>query len=144
MKQCPRERQKDIDRETRADQLQSRRVSCHAINDASIRWQQVEMPNIWPSSWSTSRCSLFEFLSFSEARESAWNKGYSAWEIHRQARVSHSIWLSESLLKSKVKNHFIANTNSVHRGHINKEVLGFVKGKPKETNPAVMGNPINM
>src|SRR6218665_3594189 len=40
--------------------------------------------------------------------------------------------------------HFIANTNSVHKRHINKEVMEFVKGKPKGTNPAIMGNPIDM
>jgi len=39
------------------------------------------------------------------------------------------------------QNHFISNTNSVHRSHINMEVLEFVKDKPKETNPAIMGNP---
>src|SRR6218665_467326 len=40
--------------------------------------------------------------------------------------------------------HFIANTNSVHKRHINKKVIEFVKGKPKGTNPAIMGNPIDM
>ena len=40
--------------------------------------------------------------------------------------------------------HFIANTNSVHKRHINKKVMEFVKGKPKGTNPAIMGNPIDM
>jgi len=40
--------------------------------------------------------------------------------------------------------HFIANTNSVHKRQINKKVMGFVKGKPKGTNPAIMGNPINI
>ena len=40
--------------------------------------------------------------------------------------------------------HFIANTNSVHKRHINKKVMEFVKGKPKGTNSAIMGNPIDM
>ena len=42
--------------------------------------------------------------------------------------------------------HFIANTNSVHKRHINKKVMEFVKGKPKTKtkNPAIMGNPIDM
>src|SRR6218665_2158869 len=40
--------------------------------------------------------------------------------------------------------HFIANTNSVHKRHINKKVMEFVKGKPKGTNPAIMGNPVDM
>src|SRR6218665_694531 len=40
--------------------------------------------------------------------------------------------------------HFIANTNSVHKRHINKKVMEFVKGKPKGTNPAIMGNPIDI
>src|SRR6218665_1621646 len=40
--------------------------------------------------------------------------------------------------------HFIANTNNVHNGHINKKVMEFVKGRPKGTNPASMGNPIDM
>jgi len=37
-------------------------------------------------------------------------------------------------------------TNSVHKRHtcINKKVIEFVKGKPKGTNPAIMGNPIDM
>ena len=39
--------------------------------------------------------------------------------------------------------HFIANTNSVYNRHINKKVVGFVKGRPKWTNPAIMGNPID-
>src|SRR6218665_2345691 len=38
--------------------------------------------------------------------------------------------------------HFIANTNSVQKRYINKKVMEFVKGKPKGTNPAIMGNPI--
>lgn len=33
---------------------------------------------------------------------------------------------------------------SVHKRHINKKVMEFVKGKPKGTNPAIMGNPIDM
>src|SRR6218665_34625 len=40
--------------------------------------------------------------------------------------------------------HFIANTNSVHKRHINKKVMEFVKDKPKGTNPAIIGNPIAM
>jgi len=40
----------------------------------------------------------------------------------------------------KIKNHFIANTEVV----LTWKVLEFVKGKPKVTNPAIMGNPINM
>ena len=40
--------------------------------------------------------------------------------------------------------HFIANTNSVHKRHIKKKVMEFVKGKPKGTNPAIMSNPIDM
>jgi len=35
--------------------------------------------------------------------------------------------------------HFIANTNNAHKRHINKKVMEFVKGKPKGTNPAIMG-----
>ena len=49
--------------------------------------------------------------------------------------------------KSQVKSsqyHFIANTNSVHKRHINKRVMEFVKGTPKGTNPTIMGNPIDM
>jgi len=42
------------------------------------------------------------------------------------------------------QDHFIANTNSVHKRHIKKKVMEFVKGKPKGTNPAIMGNPIDM
>ena len=40
--------------------------------------------------------------------------------------------------------HFIANTNSVHKRHINKKAMEIVKGKPKGTNPPIMGNPIDM
>ena len=40
--------------------------------------------------------------------------------------------------------HFIANTDSVHKRHSNKKVMEFIKGKPKGTNPAIMGNPIDM
>ena len=40
--------------------------------------------------------------------------------------------------------HFIANTNGVHKRHIKKKVIEFVKGKPKGTNPAIIGNPIDM
>ena len=40
--------------------------------------------------------------------------------------------------------HFIANINSVHKRQINKKVMEFVKGKPKGTNPAIMGNPMDM
>jgi len=39
---------------------------------------------------------------------------------------------------------FIAKTNSVHKRHINKKVMEFVKDKPKGTNPAIMGNPTDM
>src|SRR6218665_1709726 len=39
---------------------------------------------------------------------------------------------------------FIAYTNSVHKRHINKKVMEFVKGKPKGTNPTIMGNPIDI
>jgi len=42
------------------------------------------------------------------------------------------------------QDHFIANTNSVHKRHINKKVMEFVKGKPKGTNPAIMGNQLDM
>src|SRR6218665_3750058 len=53
----------------------------------------------------------------------------------------------ERLLKSsQVKSsqyHFIANTNSVHKRQINKKVE-FVKGKPKGTNPAIVGDAIDM
>ena len=48
-----------------------------------------------------------------------------------------------NFFKSSQK-HFSANTNSVHRGHINKEVLEFIKVKLKGINPAITGNPINM
>jgi len=37
--------------------------------------------------------------------------------------------------------HFIANTTSVHKRHINKKVMEFIKGKPKGTNHAIMGSP---
>src|SRR6218665_3303347 len=49
-----------------------------------------------------------------------------------------------TLSRVKSQYHFIANTTSVHNRHINKKVMEFVKGKPKGTNPAIMGNPINM
>ena len=48
------------------------------------------------------------------------------------------------MLEFKLQYHFIANTNSVHKRHINKKVMEFVNGKPKGTNPAIMGNPIDM
>ena len=49
------------------------------------------------------------------------------------------IWKNYTILY-----HFIANTSSVYKRHINKKVMEFVKGKPKGTNPAIMGNPIDM
>ena len=51
--------------------------------------------------------------------------------------------LHHDVLKSS-QYHFIANTSSVHKRQINKKVMEFVKGKPKGTNPAIMGNPIDM
>jgi len=45
---------------------------------------------------------------------------------------------------SQVNTILFANTNSLHNRHTNKKVMEFVKGKPKGTNPAIMGNPINM
>jgi len=35
--------------------------------------------------------------------------------------------------------HFIANTNTVHKRHINKKVMEFVKGKPKEEEEELIG-----
>src|SRR6218665_2233271 len=54
----------------------------------------------------------------------------------------HALHLLESI--NSILYHFIANTNSVHKRHINKKVMEFVKGKSKGTNPAIMGNPIDM
>jgi len=59
------------------------------------------------------------------------------------------IWIGWFSLadSSQVKSsqyHFIANTNSVHKRQIKKKVMEFVKGKLKGTNPAIMGNPIDM
>src|SRR6218665_3555697 len=54
---------------------------------------------------------------------------------------------NKPVTSSQVKSsqyHFIANTNSVHKRHVSKKVMEFVKGKPKGTNPAIMGNPIDM
>src|SRR6218665_1735591 len=50
----------------------------------------------------------------------------------------------EHVQLNQIKNHFIANTNSVYRSHINMETIGVLKGNPNGTNPAIMGNPINM
>src|SRR6218665_254336 len=68
---------------------------------------------------------------------------------HMQAEINQkqTKLRKQCLQSSQVKSsqyHFIANTNSVHKRHINKKVMEFVKGKPKGTNPAIMGNPIDI
>jgi len=52
--------------------------------------------------------------------------------------------MQTNLLKSSQVNTILLQTPIVYTKDINKKVMEFVKGKSKGTNPAIMGNPIDM
>ena len=52
--------------------------------------------------------------------------------------------MQTNLLKSSQVNTILLQTPIVYTKDINKKVMEFVKSKPRGTNPAIMGNPIDM